>query len=93
MNGYGRTAGVEIEVKLLGVEAMIRIQCQRRNHPAARLMATLKDLDLELYYASVSVVKDLMILQATVKMSSCGYTQEQLSSMLFSRVADPIPRR
>ncbi|KAH0465724.1 hypothetical protein IEQ34_005827 [Dendrobium chrysotoxum] len=92
MNGYGRTAGVEIEVKLLGVEAMIRIQCQRRNHPAARLMATLKDLDLELYYASVSVVKDLMILQATVKMSSCGYTQEQLSSMLFSRVADPIPR-
>ncbi|PKU67207.1 transcription factor MYC2-like [Dendrobium catenatum] len=93
MNGYGRTAGVEIEVKLLGVEAMIRIQCQRRNHPAARLMATLKDLDLELYYASVSVVKDLMILQATVKMSSCGYTQEQLSSMLFSRVADPILRR
>lgn len=92
LNGYGRTAGVEIEVKLLGVEAMIRIQCQRMNHPAARLMATLKDLDLELYYASVSVVKDLMILQATVKMSNCGYTQEQLSSMLFSRVADPIPR-
>lgn len=92
MNENGRSAGVEIEVKLLGVEAMIRIQCQRKNHPAARLMATLKDLDLELYYASVSVVRDLMILQATVKMSSCGYTQEQLSSVLFSRVAEPIPR-
>ncbi|XP_020587450.1 transcription factor MYC2-like [Phalaenopsis equestris] len=92
MNGPLRSSGVEIEVKLLGVEAMIRIQCQRKNHPAARLMATLKDLDLELYYASVSVVKDLMILQATVKMSSCGYTQEQLSSVLFSRVAEPLPR-
>lgn len=92
MNGHGRSAGVEIDVKLLGMEAMIRIQCQRRNHPAARLMDTFKDLDLELYYASVSVVKDLMILQATVKMSSFGYTQEQLSSVLFSRVAQPTTR-
>nr|QDH08928.1 transcription factor MYC2-like isoform X1 [Cymbidium sinense] len=92
MNSNGRSSGVEIEVKMLGVEAMIRVQCLRRNHPAARLMAALKDLELEVYYASVSVVKELMILQVTVKMSSRGYTQEQLSSVLFSRLSEPSRR-
>ncbi|XP_020572186.1 transcription factor MYC2-like [Phalaenopsis equestris] len=90
-SGNGRCVGVEIEVKILGAEAMIRLQCNKRNHPAARLMAALKELDLELYYASVSAVKDLMIQQATVKMSGRGYTQEQLSALLYSRVADPAP--
>ncbi|XP_074583503.1 transcription factor MYC2-like [Curcuma longa] len=85
--GGGRCHAVEIEVKILGLEAMIRLQCHKRNHPAAKLMATLKDLDLEVYYASVSVVKDLMIQQVTVKMSSQVYTQEQLNSALYSRLA------
>lgn len=92
MNSSGGSSGVEIDVKMLGVEAMIRVQCSRKNHPAARLMAALKDLELEVYYASVSVVKDLMILQVTVKMLSRGYTQEQLSSVLFSRLSEPSRR-
>ncbi|WOL09533.1 hypothetical protein Cni_G18286 [Canna indica] len=87
INGGGWCHGVEMEVKILGFEAMIRLQCQRRNHPAARLMGALQDLDLEVHYASVSVVKDLMIQQATVKMSSRVYTQEQLNAALYSRLA------
>ncbi|XP_020705705.1 transcription factor MYC2 [Dendrobium catenatum] len=86
-----RCVGLEIEVKILGAEALIRLQCDKRNHPAARLMAALKELDLELYYASISVVKDLMIQQATVKMPGRGYTQEQLTAVLYSRLADPTP--
>ncbi|XP_008786336.2 transcription factor MYC2-like [Phoenix dactylifera] len=88
MNG-GRCHGVEIEVKTLGLEAMIRVQCHKTNHPAARLMAALKELDLDVYYAMVSVVKDLMIQQATVKMSGRVYTQEQLSAALLARLAEP----
>ncbi|CAL9161611.1 unnamed protein product [Musa hybrid cultivar] len=83
--------GVEIDVKLLGSEAMIRLQSQKRNHPAARLMAALQDLDLEVHYASVSVVKDLMIQQATVQMSSRVYTQEQLNAALYSRLVAETP--
>nr|UYL69204.1 MYC2 [Wurfbainia villosa] len=86
MNGASRCLGVELEVKILGLEAMIRVQCQRRNHPAATLMAALQGLDLEVHYASVSVVKDLMIQQATVMMSSQVYTQEQLNAALHSRL-------
>ncbi|KAJ8510830.1 hypothetical protein OPV22_001264 [Ensete ventricosum] len=88
----GRCHGVEMEVKILGSEAMIRLQCQKRNHPAASLMAALKDLDLELHYASVSVVKDLMIQQVTVKMSpGRPMTQEQLCASLYSRLAAEAP--
>ncbi|ERN01172.1 hypothetical protein AMTRI_Chr03g52930 [Amborella trichopoda] len=84
----GKYPGLEIEVKILGWEAMIRIQSNKQNHPAARFMVALKDLDLEVHYASVSVVKDLMIQQATVKMTSRIYTQDQLSAALYSKVAD-----
>ncbi|KAM0934134.1 putative transcription factor bHLH family [Dioscorea sansibarensis] len=95
INGGGgaRCIGVEIEVKILGPEAMIRVQCIKRNHPAAWLMAALRELDLDVHYASVSVVKELMIQQATVRMLSRAYTQEQLSAALYSKVAEPPNHR
>ncbi|CAJ1940369.1 unnamed protein product [Sphenostylis stenocarpa] len=79
---------LEVEVKIIGWDAMIRIQCSKKNHPAARLMAALKDLDLDVHHASVSVVNDLMIQQATVNMGNRFYTQEQLLSALSSKIDD-----
>ncbi|KAF5734292.1 Transcription factor [Tripterygium wilfordii] len=79
---------LDVDVKIIGWDAMIRIQCSKRNHPAARLMAALKELDLDVHHASVSVVNDLMIQQATVKMGSRFYTREQLRVALQSRVGD-----
>ncbi|XP_062205014.1 transcription factor MYC2-like [Phragmites australis] len=92
--GFGHDAGprchaVEIDAKILGLEAMIRVQCHKRNHPSARLMTALRELDLDVYHASVSVVKDLMIQQVAVKMASRVYTQEQLNAALYSRLAEP----
>lgn len=77
---------LDIDVKIIGWDAMIRIQCSKKNHPAARLMAALMELDLEVHHASVSVVNDLMIQQATVKMGGRFYTQEQLRAALSSKV-------
>ncbi|KAM1024275.1 hypothetical protein ACFX2I_037468 [Malus domestica] len=79
---------MDIDVKIIGRDAMIRIQCCKKNHPAARLMAALKELDLEVHHASVSVVNDLMIQQATVKAGSRIYTQDQLRLALHSKVGD-----
>ncbi|URE28085.1 hypothetical protein MUK42_17166 [Musa troglodytarum] len=94
VNGGSRCHGVEMEVKTLGMEAMVRLQCERRNHPAARLMTALQELGVEVHYASVTVVKDLMIQHATVKMSpSRVYTQEQLNAALYSRLAAEAPVR
>jgi transcription factor MYC2 len=80
--------GLEIDVKIMGWDAVIRIQCNKKNHPAAKLMAALKELDLEVNHASVSVVNELMIQQASVNMGSQFYTKEQLSSALFSKIGD-----
>lgn len=79
---------LDIDVKIIGWDAMIRIQCNKKNHPAARLMAALMELDLDVHHASVSVVNDLMIQQATVKMGSRFYTQEQLRIALTSKIGD-----
>ncbi|KAL9246932.1 hypothetical protein vseg_020410 [Gypsophila vaccaria] len=79
---------LEIEVKIIGWDAMIRVNCSKRNHPAARLMAALKELDLDVTHASVSVVNDLMIQQATVKMVNRYYSQEQLRMVLAAKVSD-----
>lgn len=80
---------LEIDVKIIGWEAMIRVNCNKKNHPAARLMSALMELDLDVTHASVSVVNDLMIQQATVKMGNRYYSQEQLRMILCSKVSDP----
>jgi transcription factor MYC2 len=79
---------LDIDVKIIGWDAMIRIQCNKKNHPAARLMAALKELDLDVHHASVSVVNDIMMQQATVKMESRFYTQDQLRVALTNKIGD-----
>ncbi|CAN0842897.1 Transcription factor MYC2 [Linum grandiflorum] len=87
-NNMSTVIEMDIDVKIIGWDAMIRIQCSKRNHPAARLMAALKELDLDVHHASVSVVNDLMIQQASVKMGSRFYTQDQLRLALSAKVGD-----
>ncbi|KAE8672187.1 Transcription factor MYC2 [Hibiscus syriacus] len=79
---------LEIDAKIIGRDVMIQIQCSKKNHPAARLMDALKELDLEVQHASVSVVKDLMIQQASMKMGSRFYMPEQLKIALISKLGD-----
>ncbi|XP_047948414.1 transcription factor MYC2-like [Salvia hispanica] len=79
---------MEVDVKIIGWDAMIRVQCNKKNHPAAKLMVALRELELDVHHASVSVVNDLMIQQATVKMETRLYTQEQLRVALISKIAE-----
>ncbi|XP_010538366.1 PREDICTED: transcription factor MYC2-like [Tarenaya hassleriana] len=84
-SSVSKRTGVEIEVKIIGWDAMIRIESSKRNYPAARLMSALRDLELEVNHASMSVVNDLMVQQATVKMGFRIYTQDQLRAGLISK--------
>ncbi|CAL0314147.1 unnamed protein product [Lupinus luteus] len=86
--GSYKLIDLDIEVKIIGWDVMIRIQCSKKNNPAARLMVALMEVDLDVHHASVSVVNELMIQQATVKMGSIFYTQEQLCAALSSKVGD-----
>ncbi|KAI3828748.1 hypothetical protein L1987_02858 [Smallanthus sonchifolius] len=73
-----RTANnlVEVQVILLGSEAMIRVQSADVNYPTAKLMDALRTLDLRVEYASVSSVNDLMLQDVIVKIPN-GFAGEE----------------
>ncbi|KAG7611911.1 Myc-type basic helix-loop-helix (bHLH) domain [Arabidopsis suecica] len=79
---------MEIDVKIIGWDVMIRVQCGKKDHPGARFMEALKELDLEVNHASLSVVNDLMIQQATVKMGSQFFNHDQLKVALMTKVGE-----
>ncbi|XAR53920.1 hypothetical protein NMG60_11028863 [Bertholletia excelsa] len=58
---------VEVEVKVVGADAMIRVQSKNVNYPTARLMDALRDLELPVHHASMSSVNDLMLQDVVTK--------------------------
>lgn len=72
----GNTNGGEVEVKLLGSQAMIRVQSADLNHPTAKLMDELRRFDLRVQYASVSSVEDLIIQDVIVRVPNGFSTDE-----------------
>ncbi|KAK2406763.1 transcription factor MYC2 [Trifolium repens] len=52
---------LEIDVKIIGNDAMIRVQSENVNHPGARLMNVFKDLKFQVHHASISCVNDVML--------------------------------
>lgn len=87
--GTKECSALDLEVRILGPDAMIRIQSAKKNHPAARLMTSLQDLELEVHHASVSTVDELMLQNVIVKLPSSLYTEEQLNAILLKKLSDP----
>lgn len=81
-------ADMDIDVKMMGWDVNIRVQCSKKNHPAAKLMMALRELDLDLLHASMSVMNDLLIQQAVVKMEGQFFTQDQLRAALISKLSE-----
>ncbi|KAK9122267.1 hypothetical protein Syun_019884 [Stephania yunnanensis] len=77
---------MEIEVKVLGSEAMIRVQSENVNHPSARLMNALRDLEFQVHHASMSSVKELMLQDLVVRLPEGLKTEESLRAALLRRL-------
>ncbi|XP_058104938.1 transcription factor MYC2-like [Magnolia sinica] len=77
---------MEIEVKIIGSDAMIRIQSKNLNHPAARMMDVLRDLELQVHHASVSSVKELMLQDIVVRLPEGLQSEECLKAALFQKL-------
>ena len=74
---YRAATAMEVDVKFVGSDAMIRVQCRDNDgYPYARLMNALKDLELQIYHASISSVKEVM-LQDIVARVPVGFTSEE----------------
>lgn len=75
----------EVDVKIVGSEAMIRVQCPDVNYPAARLMDALRDLELHLHHASISTVNELVLQDVVVILPAGFISEEMLRTAIFQR--------
>ncbi|OAY62101.1 transcription factor MYC2 [Manihot esculenta] len=82
-NTDGSEFQLEIDVKILGNDAMIRVQSENVNNPGARLLGALRDLELHVHHASMSTVNELMLQDVMVRLASGFTTEEELKSTLL----------
>ncbi|EOY23885.1 Myc-type [Theobroma cacao] len=76
---------IEVDVKIVGSEAMIRVQCPDVNYPAARLMDALRDLELHVHHASISNVKELVLQDVVVRVPTGFISDEVLRTAILQR--------
>ncbi|GMP43942.1 hypothetical protein CsSME_00013107 [Camellia sinensis var. sinensis] len=79
------SGGLEVEVKIVGSDAMIRVQSDNSNYPAARLMDALRDLELPVYHASMSSVNHLMLQDVVIRAPDGFSTEDGLKAALLTR--------
>ncbi|XP_077243095.1 transcription factor MYC2-like [Tasmannia lanceolata] len=79
-----RNLTAEVEVKIFESDGMIRVQSENFNHPMARVMDSLRELELQVHHASVTCVQELMLQDIVVKLSGDRlHSEESLKAALF----------
>lgn len=86
-NSNTTSVPLEIEVKMVGPDAMIRVQSENSNHPGAKLMEALRELELQVHHASMSSVKELMLQDVVIRVPDALRTEDALKAALL-RVLD-----
>ncbi|KAK9922925.1 hypothetical protein M0R45_031362 [Rubus argutus] len=75
---YRAVAATKVDVKIVGSEAMIRVQCPDKGYyPYARLMNALKDLELIIHHAIISSVNELMLQDVVARVPN-GFTSDEV---------------
>ncbi|XP_011023113.1 PREDICTED: transcription factor MYC2-like [Populus euphratica] len=82
----GAGHALEVEVKFVGNDAMIRVQSENVNYPASRLMCALRELEFQVHHASMSCVNELMLQDVVVRVPDGLRTEEALKSALLGRL-------
>ncbi|KAK7316505.1 hypothetical protein RJT34_00012 [Clitoria ternatea] len=77
---------MRVEVKMLGSEAMIRVQSLNANYPCARLMDALRNLQLQTLHATISTVKDMMLQDVVVTVPHHHITQDALKNAILQKL-------
>lgn len=77
---------LQVEVRIVGGDAMIRVQSGNSNYPAARLMDALRDLELQVHHASMSNVNDQMLQDVVIRAPNGIPSVERLREALLRRL-------
>ena len=77
---------MEVDVKIIGKEAMIRVQCPDVDYPSARLMNALRDLEFRIIHVSISSVKELMLQDVVVRVPDRFSSEEAMRIALMRAI-------
>lgn len=77
---------LEVEVKIVGTDAMIRVQSENVNFPAARLMGALRELEFPVHHASVSSINELMLQDIVVRVPEGMRNEDGLKAAILRRL-------
>ncbi|GMI73667.1 hypothetical protein like AT4G00870 [Hibiscus trionum] len=80
------SVGLEFDIKIMGNDAMIRVQSENVNNPVARFMVALRDLELLIHHASISCVNEIMLQDILVGVPDDLRNEEGLKSALLRRL-------
>ncbi|PON36150.1 Basic helix-loop-helix transcription factor [Trema orientale] len=77
---------MEVDVKMLGTVAMIRVQCPDVNYPSARLMNAVRDLEFQIIHVSISSVKELLFQDVLVRTDTDRFPTEEAMRSAIVRI-------
>ncbi|XP_004246085.2 transcription factor bHLH14-like [Solanum lycopersicum] len=79
--------GMEVEVKIIGVEAMIRVRSPNVNYPCARLMNVLRELEFQIHHATVSSMKEMMQQDVVIRVPHNVTNEEAIKSVILTKLS------
>ncbi|KAG6781232.1 hypothetical protein POTOM_014123 [Populus tomentosa] len=77
---------VEVDVKILGSEGLIRVQSPDISYPAARLMDALRELEFPVHHLSVTRVEELVLQDVVIRIDDGLVTEEAMRAAIFQRM-------
>ncbi|KGN46541.1 transcription factor MYC2 [Cucumis sativus] len=76
----------DVEVKIIGRDAMVRVQSHNLNFPSAIVMGVFRDMEFEIQHASITNVNDIMLQDVLIKLPHGFSTDEALKAAVLSRL-------
>ncbi|KAF2313523.1 hypothetical protein GH714_011432 [Hevea brasiliensis] len=81
-----RDKAMEVDVKIVGSEAMVRVHSPDVNYPAVRLMDALRELEFQVHHASVSSINEMVLQDVVVNVPEGLTSEEFMTSAIFQRM-------
>ncbi|KAL2327115.1 hypothetical protein Fmac_020542 [Flemingia macrophylla] len=78
VQAHSATTNMRVEARMLGSEAVVRVQSLNVNHPSARLMDALRDINLHILHATISNIEEMMLQVVVVRVPHELMTEDAL---------------
>ncbi|XP_038680409.1 transcription factor bHLH14-like [Tripterygium wilfordii] len=75
---------VDVDVKIIGSEALIRVHCPDVNYPIVRLMDVLREFEVRIHHANISSIDDMMLQDVVVRVPDwLRMSEEAMKSIII----------